>query len=212
MSLNNGGYRAVESRSSEKNPRGEDFVDLCSMLYTQPRGLIHNLLTQPVKSVRKEMGEEIVHTNGEMGATFQNVTQPHVGPALFTKIDNARPLLDIRDTDDPLSQAPVSMILGEPPSNAKFELPYRNGVADGRDQSRIPPEFQQWQQSHDHSIGPKLPKNGQTLSSESIKTTAPQTRIARPPAEGRGKNHLLPRYWPRITDQELQQLSGEYPW
>ncbi|XVF84167.1 hypothetical protein PTKIN_Ptkin17bG0003800 [Pterospermum kingtungense] len=37
----------------------------------------------------------------------------------------------------------------------------------------------------------------------------PQIRVARPPAEGRGRNQLLPRYWPRITDQELQQISGD---
>ncbi|KAG6736797.1 hypothetical protein POTOM_060309 [Populus tomentosa] len=36
-----------------------------------------------------------------------------------------------------------------------------------------------------------------------------QIRVARPPAEGRGRNQLLPRYWPRITDQELQQISGD---
>lgn len=39
----------------------------------------------------------------------------------------------------------------------------------------------------------------------------PHMRVARPPADGRGRNQLLPRYWPRITDQELQQISGEYP-
>lgn len=36
-------------------------------------------------------------------------------------------------------------------------------------------------------------------------------RNARPRADARGKNQLLPRYWPRFTDQELQQISGEYP-
>lgn len=38
-------------------------------------------------------------------------------------------------------------------------------------------------------------------------------RAARLPAEGRGRTQLLPRYWPRITDKELQQISGsgEYP-
>ncbi|XP_071741871.1 B3 domain-containing protein Os07g0679700-like isoform X1 [Rutidosis leptorrhynchoides] len=36
-----------------------------------------------------------------------------------------------------------------------------------------------------------------------------QIRVARPPVEGRIKNQLLPRYWPRITEQELQQISGE---
>lgn len=38
-----------------------------------------------------------------------------------------------------------------------------------------------------------------------------QIRNARPRADARGKNQLLPRYWPRFTDQELQQMSGEYP-
>ncbi|ERN03458.1 B3 domain-containing transcription repressor VAL2 isoform X1 [Amborella trichopoda] len=34
-------------------------------------------------------------------------------------------------------------------------------------------------------------------------------RIARPRGEGRGKNQLLPRYYPRITDQEIQQITGD---
>ncbi|KAK2965831.1 LOW QUALITY PROTEIN: hypothetical protein RJ640_001803, partial [Escallonia rubra] len=50
-------------------------------------------------------------------------------------------------------------------------------------------------------VGKQLSHNG-TLSS---------VRNGRPRAESRGRNHLLPRYWPRITDQELQQLSEEYP-
>ncbi|CAA7037911.1 unnamed protein product [Microthlaspi erraticum] len=33
-------------------------------------------------------------------------------------------------------------------------------------------------------------------------------RIGRPPVEGRGKGHLLPRYWPKYTDKEVQQISG----
>ncbi|KAK6932489.1 Zinc finger, CW-type [Dillenia turbinata] len=35
-----------------------------------------------------------------------------------------------------------------------------------------------------------------------------QVRNGRPRAEGR-RTHLLPRYWPRITDEELQQISGD---
>ena len=38
-----------------------------------------------------------------------------------------------------------------------------------------------------------------------------QARIGRPPNEGRGRSHLLPRYWPKYTDKELQQISGKYP-
>lgn len=37
-------------------------------------------------------------------------------------------------------------------------------------------------------------------------------RNGRPRGDARGKNQLLPRYWPRITDQELQKISGEYPY
>jgi hypothetical protein len=33
----------------------------------------------------------------------------------------------------------------------------------------------------------------------------------RPRMDAKARSQLLPRYWPRITDQELQHLSGEYP-
>lgn len=38
-----------------------------------------------------------------------------------------------------------------------------------------------------------------------------QIRIGRPRADARGRSQLLPRYWPRFTDEELQQISGKYP-
>lgn len=38
-----------------------------------------------------------------------------------------------------------------------------------------------------------------------------QFRNGRPRADGRGRSLLLPRYWPRFTDEELQQISGKYP-
>lgn len=49
------------------------------------------------------------------------------------------------------------------------------------------------------------PHNGVDSSGEA------QVRNGRPRGDARGRNQLLPRYWPRITDQELQQISGEYP-
>ena len=39
-----------------------------------------------------------------------------------------------------------------------------------------------------------------------------QPRNGRARPEVRARSQLLPRYWPRITDQELQQISGEYPY
>ncbi|KAK8664792.1 hypothetical protein V6N13_084566 [Hibiscus sabdariffa] len=38
-----------------------------------------------------------------------------------------------------------------------------------------------------------------------------QIRNGRPRPDGRGRNQLFPRYWPRFTDQDLQQISAEYP-
>ncbi|XP_038691019.1 B3 domain-containing protein Os07g0563300-like isoform X2 [Tripterygium wilfordii] len=35
-----------------------------------------------------------------------------------------------------------------------------------------------------------------------------QSRNGKPRADGRGRSQLLSRYWPRFTDQELQQISG----
>lgn len=38
-----------------------------------------------------------------------------------------------------------------------------------------------------------------------------QAHYAKSRGETRARHQPLPRYWPRITDQELQQISGGYP-
>ena len=38
-----------------------------------------------------------------------------------------------------------------------------------------------------------------------------QAHNGRPRVDTRGRSQLLQRYWPRCTDQELQQISIEYP-
>ncbi|XP_022723532.1 B3 domain-containing protein Os07g0563300-like isoform X2 [Durio zibethinus] len=45
--------------------------------------------------------------------------------------------------------------------------------------------------------------NGLDSSSET------QIRNGRPRPDGRGRNQLFPRYWPRFTNQDLQQISGD---
>ena len=71
-------------------------------------------------------------------------------------------------------------------------------------------------QSHSH-IGQCSASSILQKPSKSVPGTPPgtsksaQARIGRPPVEGRGKGHLLPRYWPKYTDKELQQISGKYP-
>ncbi|CAH8328308.1 unnamed protein product [Eruca vesicaria subsp. sativa] len=78
--------------------------------------------------------------------------------------------------------------------------------------SSTTPIFQQAQRS----IQLLMPKPGNTaptaagMEPNGSLVSQSQIHVARPPPEGRGngKTQLLPRYWPRITDQELQQLSG----
>lgn len=48
-------------------------------------------------------------------------------------------------------------------------------------------------------------------ANDSISESQAQLRNGRTRVDSRTRTHLLPRYWPRITDQELQQISGEYP-
>ncbi|KAJ4977240.1 hypothetical protein NE237_002346 [Protea cynaroides] len=47
------------------------------------------------------------------------------------------------------------------------------------------------------------PHNGVESSAET------QVRNGRSRGDTKGRHQLLPRYWPRITDQELQQISGD---
>ncbi|XP_024981190.1 B3 domain-containing protein Os07g0679700-like isoform X2 [Cynara cardunculus var. scolymus] len=56
---------------------------------------------------------------------------------------------------------------------------------------------------------PKVPKSILAQGYDGNASMNSQIRVARPPVEGRIKNQLLPRYWPRITEQELQQISGD---
>ncbi|OAP07131.1 unnamed protein product [Arabidopsis thaliana] len=46
------------------------------------------------------------------------------------------------------------------------------------------------------------------ISTPPVASKSAQARIGRPPVEGRGRGHLLPRYWPKYTDKEVQQISG----
>lgn len=56
-------------------------------------------------------------------------------------------------------------------------------------------------------------KSGVSIRSKSNKGMAwgSDNRVGRPPGEGRSCCHLLRRYLPKMTDQELLQIHGEYP-
>ncbi|CAN1303305.1 B3 domain-containing transcription repressor VAL2 [Linum perenne] len=76
-------------------------------------------------------------------------------------------------------------------------------VVDERSQSKTPP----LPGSSSRHLLPKPPKSNLATGMEPNNIMVTPVRIARPPAEGRGRSLMLPRYWPRITDQELQQIS-----
>ncbi|PKA66844.1 B3 domain-containing protein [Apostasia shenzhenica] len=125
----------------------------------------------------------------------------------------------LKDTpSNPLAQACLSMNLGGSNMGSIMEAsskagawqiaPLHHGVVDDRkEQNKTLITLQHVQRAR-HLL-PKLPNASHGATSEPPKELIPQMRIARPPAEGRGRNQLLPRYWPRITDQELQQISGD---
>ncbi|PKA67217.1 B3 domain-containing protein [Apostasia shenzhenica] len=81
-------------------------------------------------------------------------------------------------------------------------------VSDMREKNKSFSAFQHDLRDRHHRL-PRLPKGSFCAASDAPRELIAQVRIARPPAEGRGRNQLLPRYWPRITDQELQQITGD---
>lgn len=153
--------------------------------------------------------EEVTHQMGEVFPGVFSTTKPSIGSLTFSKPDNGRTMIEVKDMNQSSSQPSLSMTLGSPSTTPNLVQPFTGGLVDGREHSKTPSSFTQGQKSR--PILPKPSKTSFTISSETNKGGFPNVRVARPPADGRGKSQLLPRYWPRITDQELQKLSGEYP-
>lgn len=117
-----------------------------------------------------------------------------------------------------VAEACLNMSLGSPnmgnilevyssPGARQIALPHHGAIEDGKDQNKVLTSFHNVQRAR--HVLPKLPMEIRGTTSDVSKEHIPQLRVARPPAEGRGRSQLLPRYWPRITDQELQQISGD---
>lgn len=104
--------------------------------------------------------------------------------------ENNKQNLGLKLTYEPLVQQ--SLGFGLSPS----VLPISNGVLEGKVEEKV-----------------GLVKQEQRPRVKALKLNkgmmGSDNRVARPPAEGRGRGQLLPRYWPKITDQELLQISGD---
>ncbi|KAF7833839.1 B3 domain-containing transcription repressor VAL1 isoform X1 [Senna tora] len=140
----------------------------------------------------------------EVDAGFPNMMNPSVQSLTFAKLENSRPTWEVKNMNELPGQPSLSMSLGTPSGNSV--LPSSGETVEGKVEEK-PSPFHQVQRSR--PILPKPLKTGLSMNLETNKGTISQARIARPPADGRGKNQLLPRYWPRISDQELEQLSGD---
>ncbi|KAM7258765.1 hypothetical protein ACFE04_014506 [Oxalis oulophora] len=115
---------------------------------------------------------------------------------------------DRHNPHESLAHTSLSMSLGGLPTGpSNFVAPFSAAVDDGREKNKAAPVFQQGQRSR--PLLPKPSKFNNGGSSEANNGVAPQPRIGRQPVDGRGKSQLLPRYWPKITDQELEKISGD---
>ncbi|KAF9595750.1 hypothetical protein IFM89_003492 [Coptis chinensis] len=147
--------------------------------------------------------EQVLSLVGEPGTTFSNFNVASTGSTQLAQQNSHKEALGVRNMYESLAQTCLTMTLGAPSGSANFAQSVASAVIDAREQNKMSASFQ-GQRSR-----PRTSKMGLGTAPEASKDNIPQLRVARPPVEGRGRNQLLPRYWPRITDQELQQISGD---
>jgi len=152
---------------------------------------------------------------GDMGRPFLTRSQSALeSPQCTRRDDNKDPTTD--STSESFSEACLSMSLGIASNGNRMEatstaerpmLSPTTAIAEGRELATTLSPYQHAQRARHFLTRP--PRVGEGAAFDPTRDMFPHLRVARPPAEGRGRNQLLPRYWPRITDQELQQISGD---
>ncbi|KAL1210385.1 B3 domain-containing transcription repressor VAL2 [Cardamine amara subsp. amara] len=136
-----------------------------------------------------------------IGPTQSSLQMKEEESLLPSRLDALRHNPEKKELQELSAQPNLSMSLGP----TLMTSPFHGGVDD--DRSKTTPIFQLAPRSR--QLLPKPANSAPTAAGmEPNGTLVSQIHVARPPPEGRGKTQLLPRYWPRITDQELQQLSG----
>ncbi|XP_060176334.1 B3 domain-containing transcription repressor VAL2-like isoform X1 [Lycium barbarum] len=150
-----------------------------------PALLLPHQNDNPNRPISQIKMEEAFHPAGDSGSTFSS---------------NYKGVKDIHGSP---VQTNLSIALSAPSPNTKL---FPTTMDEG-DLNKTISSLQQGSKSR--NLLPKPPKSSSALGPETTAGIISQIRVARPPVEGRIKNQLLPRYWPRITDQELQQISGD---
>lgn len=182
-----------------------------NMEESQPNG--HNLFLQSQKgeqnlsSVQTKKAVNML-PRGEAGTGISHFSQQSNQFSIISKQDANPQPQGPKDMYESLAQPSLKFSISAPLSTSNTLQLSPGEVVEGREKSKVPP-FQQGQRSR--QILPKSSKSGIAVRAQGSNGAVSQTRVARPPVEGRGRSQLLPRYWPRITDQELQKICGEYP-
>ncbi|CAN6176664.1 unnamed protein product [Urochloa humidicola] len=153
---------------------------------------------------------------GDIGRPFLTRSQSALEPPQFARRDDNKDPTTDSTTSESISEACLSMSLGIANNGNRMEatstmerpmLSPTTAISEGRELATALSPFQHAQRARHFLTRP--PRVGEGALFDPTKDIFPHLRVARPPAEGRGRNQLLPRYWPRITDQELQQISGD---
>lgn len=200
----------LRSTSMDSQPDGSSVGKMRLMQLgtnAEGNGLRHLLQSQNADangSFGKLKQEEVLPSIGEIGGTFSSSSHACNGSSNTTKPETHNTNMVTEDLFESLPQTNLRMTLGTSSGNSN-SLP--NAINDERENSKIPSSFLQGPRSR-HLL-PKPPRSALPGGLGGNAGVVSQIRVARPPAEGRGRNQLLPRYWPRITDQELQQISGD---
>ncbi|GAA0140865.1 hypothetical protein LIER_02137 [Lithospermum erythrorhizon] len=143
---------------------------------------------------------------GEVSPSVPNVRKQALGSSSLTRPDQNNPKDGVKNMHESMAQPMLKFSLSTQFGNS-ISTQFFPNANEGPKQNRGSLSQQAQMTTH---ILPKPVKPTPSTSSEAMKASPPppQARVARPPADGRGRHQLLPRYWPRITDQELQQISG----
>uniref|UniRef100_F6GUB3 B3 domain-containing transcription repressor VAL1 n=1 Tax=Vitis vinifera TaxID=29760 RepID=F6GUB3_VITVI len=207
-SINNLQHPCVENRMNCNIVGKDNFMQLGK---TMEADELNHLLQSQKGDANVSLGQikqdDSMHAVREVNTIFPTTSLPSIGPSEFAKSDNSIPMLMGKDVYESLVQPSLNISLSSSSGPPNFLLPFPGNAVEGMEHSKSAFTFQQGQRTR--HILPKPPNSSLSIGSEANKSMVPEIRIARPPAEGRGRNQLLPRYWPRITDQELQQLSGD---
>ncbi|CAN4081528.1 unnamed protein product [Withania somnifera] len=182
---------------SEPNKiEGSDSIDPALLLPHQ-----NDIINRPIGQIKME---QALHPAGESGSAFSsNLRQASAEFSKYAKLDSYIGYRGVVEIHGSMVQTNLSIGLSAPSPNTKL---FPTTLDDGDLNKKIS-SLQQGSRSR--NLLPKPPKCTSALGPETSAGIIPKIRVARPPVEGRIKNQLLPRYWPRITDQELQQISGD---